>query len=92
LQAKAYYGLGRIAALEKDPELAEKLFQRTLETSPDPQVKAYSLLYLGRLADLAGEREQASRYYQGALAVEGAPAGARKAAEQGLKESFKKGK
>jgi tetratricopeptide (TPR) repeat protein len=92
LQAKAYYGLGRIAALEKDPELAEKLFQRTLETSPDPQVKAYSLLYLGRLADLAGEREQASRYYQGALAVEGAPAGARKAAEQGLKESFKKDK
>ena len=90
LQAKAYYRLARIAALENDPELAEKLFQKTLELSPDPQAKAWSLVYLGRLADLAGEREQASRYYQNALTVEGAPEDAKKAAEQGLKESFKR--
>ncbi len=90
LLAKSFYGLARIAALEKNPEMAEKLFQQALESSDDAQVKAWSLVYLGRLADLAGEREQASRHYQAVLAVEGAPPAARQAAEKGLKESFKK--
>lgn len=92
LHAKAYYGLARIAALERDPELAEQLFLKTLDASPEPQVKAWSLVYLGRLADLAGERERAGEHYRAALGVEGASAAARKAAEQGLQESFKKDK
>jgi tetratricopeptide (TPR) repeat protein len=88
LHAKAYYGLARIAVLEKDPETGEKLFLKTLESSPDPQTKAWSLVYLGRLADLAGEREQAAAHYRSALEINGASAGARKAAEQGLQEAF----
>jgi tetratricopeptide (TPR) repeat protein len=90
LHAKAYYGLARIAALQKDPELAEKLFQKTLELEPDGQVKSWSYVYLGRLADLAGEREQAARHYRAALASDGASPAARQAAEQGLKETFPK--
>lgn len=92
LHAKAYYGLARIAALEKDPELSERLFQKTLEVGPDPQVRAWSLVYLGRLADAAGQREQAERHYLAAVAVDGASAAARKAAEQGLQASFRKDK
>jgi tetratricopeptide (TPR) repeat protein len=90
LHAKAYYGLARIAALESDPGLAEKLFLKTLDSSPDPQTKAWALVYLGRLADLAGERQQASQHYQAALGVEGASQAARRAAEQGLQQSFKR--
>lgn len=90
LHAKSYYGLARIAALSKDPELAVKLFERTLELDPEPAVKAWCLVYLGRLADLAGERQQATQRYQAALAVEGATPAARKAAEQGLRENFQK--
>lgn len=92
LHAKAYYGLARIAALEKDPELSERLFLKTLELAPEPQVKAWTLVYLGRLADAAGEREQAGKHYQAAIEVAGASAAARKAAEQGLQESFRKDK
>lgn len=90
LQAKAYYGLARIAALERNPEMAERLFQKTLESSPDPQVKAWTHVYLGRLADAAGEREQAVGHYQDALAVDGASEAARRAAEQGAQQSFSK--
>jgi tetratricopeptide (TPR) repeat protein len=90
LHAKAYYGLARIAALNKDPELSEKLFQRALELSADPQITAWSYVYLGRLADAAGDREGAARNYEAALRVEGASAAARTAAEQGLSKEFKR--
>lgn len=90
LHARAYYGLARIALLEKNPELAERLFLKTIELNPEPQVKAWAHVYLGRLSDAAGEREQAVRYYQNALAVNGASEGARRAAEQGVQQSFSK--
>lgn len=92
IHARAYYGLARIAVLQNEPESAEKLFQRTLEMDPDPEVRGWSLVYLGRLFDAQGDREQASSNYKAALAVEGASNGARQAAEKGLKESFKKQK
>ena len=90
LQAGAYYGLARIAAMEKDPELAEKLFQRVLQSSPDAQTGAWAHVYLGRLADLAGERESAQQHYQSAAAMEGASTAAREAARKGLQDAFKK--
>ncbi len=90
LHAKAYYGLARIAVLQKNPELAEKLLQKVLELEPDPQVKGWSLVYLGRLADAAGEREQAAKHYQSALGVEGISAAARQAAQKGIEQAFKK--
>jgi hypothetical protein len=53
---------------------------------------AWAEVYLGRLSDAAGERDQAAQHYQAALAVEGASSGARQAAEQGLKTKFQKSK
>lgn len=90
IHAKAYYGLARIAVLERDPELGDRLFRKVLELQPDPVTKSWSLLYLGRLADSQGDREHAKENYQAALAVEGAPDTVRKAAQQGLKEAFTK--
>jgi tetratricopeptide (TPR) repeat protein len=90
LHAKAYYGLARIAVLEKNPELAEKLFQKALELGPDPYVKGWTLVYLGRLSDAAGEREQAARYYKDAAGVEGASLAARQAARKGIEQAYKK--
>jgi tetratricopeptide (TPR) repeat protein len=84
IHAKAYYGLARIAALEKDPELAERLFQKVLDLAPDAATLAWTRVYLGRLCDAAGEREQALAHYRAALAVPDASEGARKAASQGL--------
>ena len=92
LHAKSYYGLARVAALEKNPELAEKLFQRTLELEPDSQTKAWVHVYLGRLADAAGDRAQAAKSYQAALAIEDASKLAREAASKGLQQGFTKDK
>ena len=50
VHAKAYYGLARIAVLEKDPEIGLiGLFRKVLELEPDAYTKSWSLLYLGRL-------------------------------------------
>jgi TolA-binding protein len=89
-RARAYYGLGRIAALQKDPELAERLFQQCLKSSPDAETAAWTHLYLGRLSDAAGEREAAESHYKAVVAIEDAPAPARQAAESGLRSAFKK--
>ena len=90
LHASSYYGLARIAILQKDPELAERLFQKSLELAPEPQVRAWVEVYLGRLSDAAGERAEAVRHYKEALAVNGASTAARQAAEQGMQQSFNK--
>ena len=87
MHSAAYYGLARIAALQKDPELAQQLFHKTLELQPEPQVKAWSLVYLGRLSVAAGDRAQAATYFQSALKVEGASDAARQAASQGAESS-----
>ncbi len=88
LHARAYYGLARIAALEKDPELAEKLFQKTLELSPDKDTESWAYLYLGRLADAAGDRGQAEKNYRAVLAIDGAPASVKSAATKELAQPF----
>ncbi len=71
LHARAYFGMGRIAAFQHNPELAEKLFQKTLEEKPDADTESWAKLYLGRLAAAAGEDRQAVAYYRSAAAVEG---------------------
>ncbi len=90
IHARAYYGLARIAALQHDPELAEKLFQKTLEMSPDEETKSWAYLYLGRLSDASGEREQAQKHYRAALAIRGAPEQVKIAAEKGLAQPFQR--
>ncbi len=90
VHARAYYGLARIAVLQNEPESAEKLFRRTLELKPDPETLGWSLVYLGRLFDAQGNRQEATVNYKSALAVEGISAGARQAAEKGLQQSFTK--
>ena len=89
IHASAYYGLARIATLQNDPETAERMFQKTLELEPEPQTKAWTLVYLGQLELAAGEREQAGKYFQSALQVEGASKKAHDLAEQGVQQSAK---
>jgi tetratricopeptide (TPR) repeat protein len=85
----AYYGLARIAALQKDPELSNKLFEKALELEPEPQIKAWVLVYLGRLAMAAGDSAQAGHYFESALQMKGASAAAQQAAAQGAAQISK---
>ncbi len=86
VQAKAQFGLARISAMEKDPEQAEQLFRRTLDLQPEPYERAWSHVYLARLARATGDPDpqEIRTHYEAALAVAGAPEGALKAARQEL--------
>jgi len=79
--AEAWYGLARIAVLQKQPDAAVKLFEKTLGASPDEQTKAWTLVYLARLSMAASDPERAAKLYQEALGVQGASEAARKAAQ-----------
>jgi tetratricopeptide (TPR) repeat protein len=103
MHARAYYGLARIAALQKDPETAERLFQKTLELDPEPADKSWTLVYLGKLALAASrsdeqqgdqamadkDRGQAAQYFQEALRVPGASEAARGEAQKSLQSISK---
>ena len=89
MHAAAYYGMARIAVLQKNPELAEQLFHKALDLQPEPQVKAWVLVYLGRLSVASGDRAQAAQYFQSALKVEGASQAAQQAASQGVESTSK---
>ena len=86
LHAKAYYGLARIAALQRDPELSVKLFEKVLDLEPDDTIRSLSHVNLGHLWAINNEQEKAAEHYQAALAVKGAPPAVRKAAEKALQE------
>jgi tetratricopeptide (TPR) repeat protein len=89
LHASAYYGLGRIAVRQNDPETGERLLGKALDLQPEPWVRAWTLVYLGRLAQAAGEKAEALQRFQGALEVEGASTEARKQAQLGIQQNSK---
>jgi len=76
--------------LQHDAEMGERLFQKVLDSGPDPWVMAWTHVYLGRLSDIAGNRDEAAKHFQAALAVDGVSAAARQAAEQGIQQPYKK--
>ena len=87
-QARAYYGLARVAILNRDPETGDQLFRRVLELEPDGATKSWTLVYLGKLADSQGEAAPAKEFYRQALAVPDLPDQVRKEAEQGMQGAF----
>ena len=89
LQADAYYGLARIAALSKDPETAMRLFRNALDLEPRPSTRTWVLVYLGKLALAADDAPQAQQYFTEALEVKEISDKARKEAEDGLRASSK---
>ncbi len=88
MHAKAYYGLARIALLDRDPETADRFFRKILELEPDPATKAWALVYIGKLADTQGEDESAQENYKAALAIQGISDLARREAQRGLTGAF----
>jgi hypothetical protein len=88
LHAKAYYGLARIALLDRDLETADRFFRKILELEPDPATKAWALVYIGRLADSQGDKDPAQESYKAALAIQGISDLARQEAQRGLTGAF----
>ena len=87
-QPRALYGLGMVAYLEHDASRAKELFGRLTRgehaAAQDPMVLAWSHVYLARILDDEGQAETAKAEYQAALAVDGGPEQAKRAATKGL--------
>lgn len=94
---RALYGLAIACVLEGQGQKAEDLFEQIVHmpvnssassSAPGPDVLAWAHVYLGRIGDMRGNREQAQDEYRAALAVSGAPEQARLAAQQGLSRPY----
>ena len=87
--AQAEYGLARVAITEADPDLAREHFLRAADlASDDPHIRAMSHLYVGRIEDIVGNRDQAVVHYQLALDAGDPSARTREMAQQGIEAPF----
>jgi hypothetical protein len=91
------YGLAVASVLSGKAGRARELFEKVVALSSsaesdnqtphvhaDPEVLAWSYVYLGRIHDLEDDRESAISEYRAALNVDGAPEAARIAAQNGV--------
>jgi tetratricopeptide (TPR) repeat protein len=87
-EARADFILARAAIMTGHPDQAVDRFQKTLSSSKDPRLLAWSHIYLGRMLDLDCKRDQALTEYQKALAVRDGQQDTRLAAERGVKAAY----
>jgi len=87
-QAQASYGLARVAIMEADPELAREHFYDAAHLAEDPHLKALAHLYIGRIEDVVGNREEAVRQYQLVLETGDPSERTRQLAQKGLDAPF----
>lgn len=87
-EARANFILARVAIASGHPDEAVDDFQKTIATSKDPRLLAWSHIYLGRILDLDCKRDQAVSEYHAALAVRDGQQDTRIAAERGTKTAY----
>jgi tetratricopeptide (TPR) repeat protein len=97
--ARAHFILARADLLAVHPNESEDeaertvddaiaQFQKTLETSKDQRLLAWSHIYLGRVLDLECQRDKAVAEYNAALEVRDGRLDTRLAAERGIKTAY----
>jgi tetratricopeptide (TPR) repeat protein len=86
--AHAYFILARAAAMTGHPDVAIDDFQKTLASSNEQRLLAWSHIYLGRMLDLDCKRDEALSEYKLALTVRDGREDTRLAAERGVKSAY----
>ena len=86
--ARALFGLAVVASNTRKPDVARKYFEETLKTAHDLRLVTWSHIYLGRIDDLSGDREQALAQYRAASLTAAAYPEAQRAVQSGLKIPF----
>jgi hypothetical protein len=84
----AWFILARVSAMTGHPEQAIDDFQKTLATSKEQRVLAWSHIYLGRMLDLDCKRDEALSEYKLALTVRDGQEDTRLAADRGVKSAY----
>jgi len=86
--ARANFILARVAVLTGHPDEAINDFQKTLATSKEPRLLAWSHIYLARMLDLDCKRDEALAEYKQALEARDGQQDTRLAAERGIKTAY----
>ncbi len=86
--ARAHFILARVDLMTGHPDAAIDDFQKTLATSKEQRLLAWSHIYLGRMLDLECKRDEALAEYKEALAVRDGQLDTRLAAERGVKSAY----
>lgn len=85
---RANFILARVDLMNGKINDAMTAFQQAATNSKDPRTIAWSHIYLGRIQDVEGNRDQAVAQYKAALAARDGQPDTRNAAESGLKKPF----
>jgi tetratricopeptide (TPR) repeat protein len=86
--ARANFILARTAIMTGHPDEAIDRFQKTLATTKEPRLLAWSHIYLGRMLDLDCKRDEAVSEYRLALKERDGEQDTRLAAERGVKAAY----
>jgi tetratricopeptide (TPR) repeat protein len=86
--ARAHFILARVNLMTGHPDEAVNDFQKTLTTTKEQRLQAWSHIYLGRMLDLECKRDEALTEYKQALAVRDGRQDTRLAAERGVKAAY----
>ncbi len=70
------------------PDQAVDDFEKTLASSKDPRLLAWSHIYLGRMLDLECKRDEALAEYKAGYAARDGQLDTRLAAERGMKAAY----
>jgi tetratricopeptide (TPR) repeat protein len=86
--ARAHFILARVDLMTGHPDEAVDDFQKTLATSKDQRLLAWSHIYLGRMLDLECKRDEALAEYKAGYAARDGQLDTRLAAERGMKAAY----
>jgi tetratricopeptide (TPR) repeat protein len=86
--ARAHFILARVDLMTGHPDQAVDDFQKTIASSKELRLLAWSHIYLGRMLDLECKRDEALAEYKEALAVRDGQLDTRIAAERGVKTAY----
>jgi hypothetical protein len=85
---RALYGMAVVYANTMKPDLADEYFQKTLGVARDLRIATWAHIYLGRLDDLRGKRDEALVHYHAAALTATAYPLALRAVQAGLAQAF----
>ena len=86
--ARAHFILARVDLMTGHPDQAVDDFQKTIATTKEQRLLAWSHIYLGRMYDLQCDRDSALAQYKEALVVRDGQQDTRLAAERGVKTAY----
>jgi len=85
---RALYGMAIVASNMRKPGLAEEYFKKTLAAARDLRIVTWSHIYLARIYDLDGRREEALKQYRTASLTAPSYPDALRAVQNGMSRPF----